>query len=83
MKDQKQEEVEYTISRVLNSELPMSYDKEIFRKKKHKIFEHVYHQAEIGDDRFIITDNEVNNTDYDVDSYGNVMAAEPKSKYGK
>jgi type I restriction enzyme R subunit len=50
---QRQIEVEYAISQVLDSDLPESYDNEIFREKKNDVFEHIYHLAELGNDRFM------------------------------
>lgn len=74
---QKQEEVEYTISQVLNEELPQSYDTNIFRKKKQEVFEHVYHLAEVGDERF--TYEVSNNQYYDISVYeSNVADIKPE-----
>jgi len=76
---QKQEEVEYAIGKVLNNELPHSYDTDIFRKKKYEVFEHIYHLAEIGDERFIYDVS--NNSDYKVDSSDMYFVAQPKPEY--
>jgi len=76
---QKQEEVEYAIGKVLHSELPHSYDTDVFRKKKYEVFDHIYHLAERGDERFIYDVS--NNSDYKVDSSDMYLVAQPKPEY--
>ncbi len=71
---QKKEEVEATINEVLDEELPLSYDRVIFASKKQEVFNHIYHLAEIGDDSYLI----INNNNYLSDE---ILVAETKPKY--
>lgn len=71
---QKKEEVESTINKVLDEELPESYDRVIFATKKQEVFNHIYYLAQTGNDSYSRT----NKIDYLSDS---LMVAEPKSIY--
>ena len=47
------EKVEAEIRGVLDSELPKSYDRELFTLKNRKVFEHISHLAEMRDDEYL------------------------------
>lgn len=76
---QKQSEVEHTIGQVLDEELPESYDVKIFREKKEIVFEHIYHLAELGDERFVY--ETTNNSEYLPGIYESDLVAQPKPEY--
>lgn len=84
---QKLGKVEEVINEVLDQELLISYDTVIFRKKKSEVFDHIYHLAEVGDERFIVVNSDtMNNPNYGIGMNGTdntLIAAQPKPEYGE
>jgi type I restriction enzyme R subunit len=48
----KKEELKHEIMEVLDRELPTSYDRNIFTQKNEKVYSHIYHLAELGDELY-------------------------------